>query len=143
MIKPFLFILIFLIMCYNTSLANDQAIHVNVSRVIDGDTFEIIIPQHPSPLSTVSIRIKGIDTPEIFHYSCKEELELGLQVKKYLIKLIENKQVTLSELSYDKYGGRVDAVVMYYNTNIGEQLITLGMAHPYNGKTNKLSWCIK
>ena len=107
--------------------------------VTDGDTFKVRIEIWPSVEVVTAVRIMGIDTPEI-HGKCVSEKAAALKAKARLTELLTGKQISLSGVKFDKYAGRIDAVVMVDRDNIGALLIQEGLAHAYDGKT-KQGWC--
>ena len=76
--------------------------NVEVIRVYDGDTFFVNIPYvHWLIGSNISVRIRGIDTPEI-KGGTSETKELAIKSKEALIKLLEGRNITLYNLNRDK-----------------------------------------
>lgn len=132
-----------------------------VVSVYDGDTFETRLTL-PEPINAVSIRIKGIDTPEMPALSyattgklgrakCVKEAELALKAKANLIKIIENGKysVIVRNMEWDPYGGRIDAEA-FVNingiiTSIPQKQIEDGFAVSYDGSTTTSAnhnWCL-
>lgn len=106
----------------------------------DGDTCYAILPSLPISLQKVSIRIRGIDTPEI-RSSCLEEKILALESKAFTIASINNaKNVLFTNLEWDKYGGRILADLYLDGVLFSETIIKKNLARPYFGK-KKSSWC--
>lgn len=106
----------------------------------DGDTCYITVPSLPPELQKMSIRILGIDTPEI-RGECESEKELAQQAKKLANKLFkEAKVIELKDIDWDKYGGRILANVYLDGELYSEKLISSGLAKPYFGD-KKESWC--
>ena len=117
------------------------AMDVIINKVIDGDTFQIIIKEHPPELQKLSIRILHLDTPEI-HGHCDLEKERAQKAKQFLDKLLPvNSLVTLKNIKYDKYGGRILADVFYNNTNIADLMKSNKLGADYEGEGPKPSWC--
>lgn len=113
-----------------------------IVKVIDGDTIQTKIETLPPPLSNVKIRINGIDTPEKGHLAkCEYEQIMGTTATKKLIEIVgTSKQMVIKDFKHDKYGGRYVADVFVRDINIGERMIELGLAKPYDGG-KKGSWC--
>ena len=106
----------------------------------DGDTCYITAKTFPEPLQKMSIRILGIDTPEI-KGECKEEKDLALKGRELANELFKSaKTVRLENLDWDKYGGRILADVYLDGELYSQKLIDAGLARPYDGGT-KESWC--
>ena len=76
------------------------------------------------------IRVYGIDTPEIRG----EQHDAGIIVRDYVRKLILNKEVILTT-QRDKTGkyGRLLASIQIGNSDLGEHLLAMGYAKPYDG----------
>lgn len=131
-----------LILFFQPTYGDDFSLEVPVIKIIDGDTFKTIIT-FPPPLHDVSIRIYPIDAPETsWRAKCPEEKKLGLQAKSYLTELLKDaKIVSLTNLKWDEYGGRIDATVYYNGVNIGQRMIDKGYAKKYTGKEKKPEWC--
>jgi endonuclease YncB( thermonuclease family) len=71
-------------------------------HVYDGDTIKIVFPLH-GELLRWSVRISGVDTPEIRTKNKLEKL-YGYKVKKKLQNKILNKIIYLECEEFDKYG---------------------------------------
>ncbi|MBC8427527.1 MAG: thermonuclease family protein [Proteobacteria bacterium] len=116
-------------------------------RTIDGDSIVFNIPGvHPILGEKISIRVKGVDTPEI-RSKCKEEKILAVKAKDYVHVAMERAiYITLDNIERGKYF-RIIADVMItdrYNTklNIAPLLIKSNYAVPYSGG-KKIDWCKK
>ena len=55
-----------------------------LERVIDGDTLEVVIDLGFNIFRKIKIRLKDIDTPEIFRPSCEKEKKHGEDAKKFV-----------------------------------------------------------
>lgn len=104
-----------------------------VIKVYDGDTITIAskLPYENSLIYRFSIRIKGIDCPEIRTHNLDEK-EIALIAKKFVEDKCLNKIVELKNLSTEKYG-RILADVYIDNLNISDELIKNKLAVPYDG----------
>lgn len=108
-----------------------------VIKVYDGDTITIVskLPYHDAnDMYRFSIRLIGIDAPEIHGQSVKEK-ELAILARDTLKNMILNKSVTLENKAIDKYGGRLLADVYCNGVHINKWLLENNYAIPYNGKT--------
>lgn len=117
---------------------------VTVSRitsVYDGDTIRVDIDHWPAIFGKdMSIRLAGIDTPEIRGADCAEEKSLSYVARDRLSALLESADhVELRNLGRDPFF-RILAEVWADNTPVAETLIAEGLAHEYHGG-DKLSWC--
>jgi len=106
----------------------------------DGDTCYVLAPSLPESLQKMSIRILGIDTPEI-RGDCTEEKELALEGREVANNLFRNaEKIEFRGYKWDKYGGRILTEVYLDDQNYAELLMIAGLARPYYGGT-KTSWC--
>lgn len=143
-----LFLFIFLIQIFNSNLEAQNnysdytqlkvLTNVQVIRVYDGDTFFVNIPYlHWLIGSNISVRIRGIDTAEM-RGGTAETKALAQKSKDALIKLFENRNITLYNLNRDKYF-RILADVKADNIEVKEYMIKNGFAKEYDGG-KKSSW---
>ena len=113
-----------------------------VIKVYDGDTITIAskLPFNESPLYRLSVRLNGIDTPEIKGKTEDEKLAAKL-TRDALAGLILNKYVTLKNIQTEKYG-RILADVYFGELHLNEWLIKEKYAVKYDGGTKKTptSW---
>jgi len=113
-----------------------------VIKVYDGDTITIAskLPFNDSPLYRLSVRLNGIDTPEIKGKTEDEKLAAKL-TRDALAGLILNKYVTLKNIQTEKYG-RILADVYFGELHLNEWLIKEKYAVKYDGGTKKTptSW---
>lgn len=114
-------------------------VRAEVIHVVDGDTFEARAAIWLGQSIDVRVRIAGIDAPEL-HARCEEELARAQAARDWLANRIEGGEVRLSAVHYDKYGGRVDAVVRDSGGDVGAALIAAGLARPYSGG-HRGGWC--
>ena len=136
--------IIFLIILFLASPAHAQEFYVyKPVKITDGDTIKLDVSKE-SPLIKklgLSVRIKGIDTPEKGSKAkCDKENALGQQASKYTTELVGNKELLLSQVENDKYGGRIVANVKVGGVDIAQELLKKGFARVYNGEKKK-SWC--
>lgn len=119
---------------------NVFSFEVPVRYVYDGDTIMITISTLPHPLSNMSVRLSGIDTPEI-RGKCQSEKDMAKLAKEKLQELIgTDKVITLTHFSHDKFGGRINGKVSVNGKDLATELISSGLAKPYSGGTRS-SWC--
>ena len=117
--------------------------HYKVTKVTDGDTIRVEVPWMPPELGRdIAIRIMGIDTPEKGgRASCEAEATLGAEATEFAKSMIAvGDVVEVHLISWDKYGGRIDADVFVDGDNFAQMQIDRGLAKPYDGGT-KESWC--
>ena len=113
-----------------------------VIKVYDGDTITIasVLPNTTEPIYRFSIRLNGIDTPEI-RGKTQEEKELAIQVRDALTDKIYGKMVELRNVGNEKYG-RVLAEIYLDGENINQWLVDENFAVAYDGgkKHRPASW---
>lgn len=106
-----------------------------VIKVYDGDTITIAskLPYPESPLYRFSVRLNGIDCPEI---KCNndDEKACALIAKNTVSELVLHKVVTLKNIQTEKYG-RILADVYIDNLHVNQHLIEKRLAVTYDGKT--------
>ena len=121
--------------------ANAADLLMPIKGVYDGDTFYSELCALPKPLKDVSIRISGIDTPEI-RTTCLSEKSLGYAAKKQLEDLLAGQtEIIVKNVEWDKYGGRIDGdVYLPDGTSVAVKMIESGLARPYTGGARQ-SWC--
>jgi len=118
-----------------------------VIKVYDGDTITIAakLPYNDSLLYRFSIRLNGIDSPEIKGHS--EDEKAAAQVsKRALENLILHKYVVLKNKSTEKYGRILADVYIVYEKNdklhLNKWMLDNRYAVEYDGGTKKApkSW---
>jgi endonuclease YncB( thermonuclease family) len=101
--------------------------------VLDGDTI-IVDGEH--------VRIANIDTPEIGHARCDDELRRGLLAKERLKIIIQAGDLTIvrgdNGRLKDKYKRSLGRVVVN-GRDAGEILISEGLARRWDGRRHP--WC--
>lgn len=111
-----------------------------VTRVYDGDTFFVELPDLPPELRSIGVRIRGIDAPEAgSRAKCDSERRLAVRAKARLTDLLRG-DVAYRDLGWDKYGGRILATVLVDGRDIAAILIGEGLARPYDGG-RRAGWC--
>jgi micrococcal nuclease len=106
----------------------------------DGDTCYIDVPFLPDSLRKMSIRILGIDTPEI-KGECAEEKALALKAREFANKVFRAaKNIEYKDLGWDKYGGRLLTNVYLDGKLYSKMIIDEKLARSYDGGTKK-GWC--
>jgi len=113
-----------------------------VIKVYDGDTITIAskLPFKDSPLYRLSVRLNGIDTPEIKGKN-EDEKTVAKMAKDALASLILNKYVTLKNIQSEKYG-RILADVYLGELHLNAWLVKEKYAVKYDGgtKVSPTSW---
>ena len=122
---------------------------ISVTSVYDGDTIKIAYPGLPEELGKLSVRVRGVDTPEL-RGKCTSEKKKAQLSKKFTKNIIEKNgnKVILENMTWDKYGGRVLADVYiiektkigYTKINLSNMIIKSGHGRKYDGN-KRSNWC--
>lgn len=119
-----------------------------IVRVIDGDTVQLAVHWLPEGLPpTLSLRIMGVDAPEISKPHCDEERTRGMDSRSYVERVLSDlrKPYQLLYCGWDKYGGRILGDVLWDDgaASLSEHLLLSGHAVAYDGKEAKdpTRWC--
>jgi len=115
-----------------------------VIKVYDADTITIAskLPYDDSPMYRLSVRLNGIDTPEMKGKGVlDEEKEAAKQARDFVSNLVLNKFVRLENIESEKYG-RILADVYIGNIHLNETLLKERYAVKYDGgtKVKPASW---
>ena len=108
-----------------------------VTRVVDGDTIDVILDLGFSILHKCRVRLYGIDTPES-RTRDKDEKARGKLATKFLKDAIDNgKKVVLRSKLKDSKGkyGRVLGEVIVDDININVSMIENYLAVAYHGQS--------
>jgi endonuclease YncB( thermonuclease family) len=106
-----------------------------VIKCYDGDTITVAsyLPYKGSPLYKFSVRLNGIDCPEMKTHNENEKL-IAKIAKEKLSEQILNNIVKLENVSTEKYG-RLLADVVYKEKSMGPWLVEQHLAVTYGGGT--------
>lgn len=110
-----------------------------VVSIYDGDTLTVQANPWPSAYIRTSVRVLGVDAPEL-RGKCEAEKAAAIAARDRLAELVAGRTVSLVNVEPDKYGGRVDAIVMVDGTNVADLLIAEGHGRPYHGQRRQ-GWC--
>jgi endonuclease YncB( thermonuclease family) len=140
--KPIIYFIILLLIAVNVAVADDflELREYRNRLCYDGDTCYVVAKILPENLRNMSIRILGIDTPEI-RADCTEEKDLALQGRAFANDMFRNADtIEFRNLKWDKYGGRILADVYIDGMSYKHEIIEAGLAREYDGG-KKLGWC--
>ena len=106
-----------------------------VVKVYDGDTITIIskLPYEESSFYKFSVRLNGIDCPEIKGETLQEK-QCAQLARDELSKLILNKEIILKNLKTEKYG-RILADVYLDDLHLNQYMLDKKLAVKYDGGT--------
>ncbi|MGL1934126.1 MAG: thermonuclease family protein [Fibrobacterales bacterium] len=105
-----------------------------VTSIYDGDTFRCTIKDvHPLIGNRVSIRVNGVDTPEMKGKS-KKEVILARKAKKRTVSFVRNcpEKIALKNVSRGKYF-RIAADVYCGKESLAKTLIDEDLGYEYYG----------
>ena len=114
-------------------------IAADVVSIYDGDT--LTVDAHPWPQVTirVSVRVDGVDTPEL-RGQCGAEKAQAIAARDFVRETVGS-HVTLSDVRLGKYAGRVVAVVFLEDgLSLADVLIAAGLGRHYEGGKRE-GWC--
>ena len=125
------------------SLSSSFGSFKNVTFVknYDGDTITVNIPYAPPIIGeNISVRVFGIDTPEI-KGACPKEKQLAKDTKNYVKHILSKASyIDLEDVKRDKYF-RILATVKTSEGDLAELLLDKGYAVEYDGGTKSKNWC--
>jgi len=116
-------------------------VSARIIKVIDGDT--LVVDAHPWPghAVRVSVRLRGIDTPER-RSRCTAERLAGERARSELERLVSNfSTIELINVSGGKYYGRVLADLKAGTQDVAAAMLESGLAMPYAGGRREKASC--
>ncbi|MBT5716226.1 MAG: thermonuclease family protein [Opitutae bacterium] len=136
-------LLLILVLFHSSAFAKsfgdyNNAIYI---RNYDGDTITFNLPKlHPIIGEKISIRVNGIDTPEI-RGKCEKEKYDAKQAKEMVADILKDaEQIVLKNMERGKYF-RIAADVIVDGEDLGDMLVEAGMAIRYDGGKKNKNWC--
>lgn len=112
---------------------------LKIISVYDGDTFRADLDcETPIFCKNMSIRVLGVDTPEI-RSKCPFEKQKALEAKKFTQNFLKKGKIVLKNIGKGKYF-RIVADVFVGGKSLTKALIKNKLGFPYDGGTKK-SWC--
>ncbi len=100
----------------------------SVERVIDGDTVKVRVGVWIDQELIVSVRVAGIDAPELFRPKCEAERRRARAAKAFAEAFLADADVTLADIKRGKYAGRVVARIAAGGQDLGAALVAEGLA---------------
>lgn len=111
-----------------------------VVAVIDGDTITVRARIWLGQEVETRVRLAGVDAPEL-RGACPRERALAVAARDLVVATVSGAMVTLTDIRYDKFGGRVVArVESVAGENLGSLLVSAGLGRAYDGG-KRASWC--
>jgi len=122
------------------SLVFAQDFEARYVRNYDGDTITVNLNcNEPLFCNKMSIRLNGVDTPEI-RGKCKKEKLLGKKAKYYVKEKIKKSDLKLKNCKKGKYF-RLGCDVYYDDILLSQELIEQNLAVRYDGGKKTKNWC--
>ena len=113
---------------------------VEVVAVLDGDTIEVVAQIWIGQRLRIRVRLAGVDAPEL-RGACEAEKAGAERARALVVRSVEGDGVTLNEIAYGKFAGRVVArVVLPDGDDLSALLLRSGLAKPYDGGPRP-GWC--
>lgn len=131
-----------IILCCNLQAQIPEQHDWKVTRVLDGDTVEVQVGFLPRELGDrLFLRIWGVDTPEKgWRAKSEHENQMGLAASEFTKNKVQNaKDVKITIISWDKFGGRVLGDLILDGESLRESLLKNGYARQYYGD-KKQNW---
>lgn len=119
-------------------------VKAQIIRIIDGDTLEVDAHPWPGHAVRVSVRLRGIDTPER-RSRCASQRAAAQMARDELERLVSGfHTVELVNVAGGKYYGRVLADMKAGSRDIASAMLESGHARPYQGgKRHKPGCAVK
>lgn len=146
------FIISLLIFCNSdTLLAKENEtlppdFYGTVERIIDGDTLEVKINIWPGIAGNFTIRVRGVQAPEIKRPDCDEEYKWGMIAKSKVEKLYSvGSKVRIQKVKFGLYGRYVADVSRWRSDRwlyLKDELIEKKLAHEWFPGQSEISWCL-
>ncbi len=113
-------------------------VNARVVSVYDGDTLTVDAAPWPGLTARTSVRVAGVDTPEI-RGRCQREKDLAIRARDF-VRATVGAQVQLTNVRLGKYAGRVIADVWVDGRKLSDLLIAENLGRPYHGGRRE-GWC--
>lgn len=116
-------------------------VSAQIVRIIDGDTLEVDAHPWPGHAVRVSVRLRGIDTPER-RSRCPGQRAAALMARNELERLVSGvSTVELINVAGGKYYGRVLADMKAGAHDVASAMLASGLARPYQGGKRHKAKC--
>jgi len=113
-----------------------------VVRVIDGDTVELDVFVWPGLKQRIHLRLDGVNTPEKRGKGVTAcEKAAAVKASAFTQTFLSGqKSLEVSGIRLGKFAGRVLGHITANGKDLGQALISAGLARPYAGGKRK-AWC--
>ncbi len=113
-------------------------INARVVSVYDGDTLTVDAEPWPGLTARTSVRVDGVDTPEI-RGKCQAEKDMAIRARDF-VRAVVGASVRLTDVRPGKYAGRIIADVWVDGRKLADLLIAEKLGRPYHGGRRE-GWC--
>ena len=118
-----------------------------VIRVIDGDTLEVRVELWPGLMAEYSVRVRGIDAPELRRVDCEQERLWGEAALDQVRKLYpEGLEIHIENVDRDPFFGRVVADVRRFRSDrwlfLKDELLERNLAVVWTPQMADVPWCL-
>ena len=116
-----------------------ELVPATVVSVYDGDSITVTADLWPGLTWDGSIRVRGVDTPEI-NGECEEEERMAQEAKTFVEGLVLGKTIFLHQVHEEDRYGRPLAYVIVDGEDLTTLLIEAGHGRAYEGGARE-GWC--
>jgi micrococcal nuclease len=121
--------------------------YAQVVRVIDGDTLDVRVDLWPGLQAVYSVRVRGIDAPELRRSGCQAEKAWAEEARAQVAKLYDiGSRIRLENVEYDAFAGRVVADVRRWRSDrwiyLADELVERGLAEAWAPEMADIDWCL-
>ncbi len=115
-------------------------VRADVIKVYDGDTLIVRARIWLGQVVSTKVRLSGVDAPEL-RGRCAREKRMARAARSFVERKLAGGGVTLRDIRFGKYAGRVLArVITAEGEDLGQALIAAGLARLYRGGRRR-RWC--
>lgn len=117
---------------------------VEIIRIVDGDTVVVRVCLAEGSFIEESVRIIGIDAPEISRPKSKVEKELGLYVKEYIGKILPVGSIVVATIyGIGNFGRPIADITLENGERLTDHLLNKRMAREYSVREGRKKWSEK
>lgn len=100
----------------------------DVVKVLDGDTVRVKVAIWIDQEILVSVRLPGIDAPEVFRPECAQEKKHGELARIFAEDFLDGHDITIHDMERGKYAGRIVARIEADGRDLGTALLDANLA---------------
>ena len=126
---------------YKAVYFDQETPYIIVVSVVDGDTLRTELFRLPTSLTRSYIRLRGVDTPEIRRAKCDREKMSGEAAKAFVNETLRHaSRITLKNLEWGRYGGRILSDIYVDGDNLSTLLIQKQLGRTASNN-KRAGWC--